>query len=153
MIHRAPWNSGVLLVLVSSSAGASPYAYATDPTGTPSAAPVSPATPVPSAASTGSVPPAGAVSPVTAAPPPAVQPAPASPVAACRAPQSTRAKPGERWAVDSPSGQAGDWAAWMTEQLAAGRSNFLVVPFKGTGKDSDGSDGPADAPLEVLCAW
>lgn len=82
----------------------------------------------------------------------AVPPSP-TPTAACRAPQATHAKPGERWSVDTPSGQAADWAAWMTEQLAAGRTNFIAVPFKPTGKDSDGSDGPPDNPLQILCAW
>lgn len=135
-IRPALSSPSLRLMLLVGATFAPGLALAEDPSAAP-AAPISTATAM-----------------ATAAPsaPTAVPPSGAS-TAACRAPQATRAKPGERWAVDTPSGQAGDWAAWMTEQLAAGRTRFIAVPFMPTGKDSDGSDGPPDNPLQLLCAW
>ena len=49
--------------------------------------------------------------------------------ASCRAPQSTKKKPDQAFAFDSPQGQADDWAAWMNEQLGAGKTQFVVVPI------------------------
>lgn len=131
-----PSPSSLRLMLLVGATFAPRGALAEDPSAAPTA-PTSTATATASAAPTAA----------TAVPPLA------APTAVCRAPQATRAKPGERWAVDTPSGQAADWAAWMTEQLAAGRTHFIAVPFMPTGKDSDGSDGPPDNPLQVLCAW
>ncbi len=70
--------------------------------------------------------------------------------AACRAPRTAEKREGERFEYDSPRRQAEDWENWMTEQLNAGRENFIVVPIKKVLKD----DGEVqDNPVEVLCAW
>ena len=79
-----------------------------------------------------------------------VVPAASAPQALCRAPQAAR---GKGLYIDSPQAQADAWAKWMTEQIAAGRSNFILAPPKAVEKDEDGSDGPPDSFSQVLCAW
>ena len=70
--------------------------------------------------------------------------------AQCRSPQDVGKKPGEMFAYNSSRGQADEWAAWMSEQVAQGRSNFIVVPIKKVMKDQGEVQ---DNPTEVVCAW
>lgn len=136
MIDPAARSPILALFLSFLTLGSAP-AFAADGDGAPAPTPAPAPLPTPTATPPA---PASGVSPV----PPGT--------AACRAPQGTRGKRGSL-TIDSPSTQADDWAKWMTDQLAAGRTNFMVVPFKAVEKDEDGSDGPPDSFSQVLCAW
>ena len=127
MIHRAIRSLHPLLLLASVGMASFP-AFAADGDGAPAPSP----------------------SPTLSPPAPPVVPAASAPQAVCRAPQGAR---GRGLYIDSPQAQADAWAKWMTEQIAAGRSNFILAPLKAVEKDEDGSDGPPDSFSQVLCAW
>lgn len=104
----------------------------------------------------GAAPPAAApatTAPASAAP---IGNAPTTPPAerraVCRSPQRASVKRGQMFAIDGAQPQADEWAAWMTEQLAHGRVNFIVLPIKPVERDQD---EPQEVhPVgEVVCAW